>query len=164
MIHSLIDYLPNNIVRKTCVCEDPYSMEFMGVLINHFMKCPDPDVVPIFKYKKIKKLMYAYDMAQLELTSEQEDQLIDEVGDAAFSHGKRACTVVEFAHPGVREVFPTLFPFLEKIILEDKYWDLHSGNVMIHNGNYKLIDLEGFLNEPLSNPKNDWINRHAPTA
>ncbi len=164
MIHSLVDFLPENIVRKTCVCEDPYSMEFMGALINHFIKNPDPKVVPILNYKKIKKLMYVYEMPQLDLISPQEDQLIDEVGDAVFSHGKKACTVIEYAHPGVREVFPVLFPFLEQIVLEDRYWDIHSGNIMIHNGNYKLIDLEGFLNEPLNDSINDWITRDAPPS
>lgn len=161
MIHGVIDFLKDGTVRKTCICEDPYSMEFMEAAIKHFIAQPDPLVVPVSNYRRVKKLMYTYDMKKLEQLSPEEDNLVDTVGDMHFDVGDRACSIIEMRHPGVREVFPVLFPFLEQVISDGRYWDVHSGNILVQNINdYRLIDLEGFVNEPLSDPSNDWISRN----
>jgi hypothetical protein len=163
MIHGVIDFLKNGVVRKTCICENAYSMEYMDAVINHFIRHPDPMIVPVSNYRKVKKLMYTYDMTKLDQLSPEENDLVDELGDMHFDFGAKACSRLEMKHPGVREVFPVLFPFLEQVVSEEKYWDIHSGNIMVRNINdYRLIDLEGFVNEPLSDSSNDWIIRNAP--
>lgn len=159
MIYSVIDFLDNNIVRKTSVCDSLYSMEFMTALLNHFINSPHSMIVPISNFKKVKKLMYTYDMIKLNPLTPEEDSLIDLVGEMEFDYGRRACHLLEMKHPGVREVYPVLFPFLETIIAENKYWDIHSGNIMKLDNNYYIIDLEGFANEPLNDESNNWIIR-----
>jgi hypothetical protein len=50
--------------------------------------------------------------------------------------------------------------FLEKVISLDRYHDLHGENVMMDNdGDFRLIDIDGFNNPPLSLPENNWITR-----
>jgi hypothetical protein len=53
---------------------------------------------------------------------------------------------------------PKLAEFISLVSNQSRYWDLHGGNVMIDlNEDYKLIDIEGFLNTPMELPENDWI-------
>ena len=49
--------------------------------------------------------------------------------------------------------------FLDTVIRQNRYHDLHHGNVMLDaDKNYRLIDVEGFQNDyPLNDKRNDWI-------
>lgn len=161
MIHGLIDCLENGTVRKTCICEDPYSMEFMTACINHFIKHPDPLVVLVSNFKKLKKQTYTYDMVRLNSLSLEEEKLIDWVGDLDFDYGATmVIPYIDSKMPMTRTHFPILMDFLDQVYSKNHYHDIHGGNVMIDNyGNYKLVDLEGFVNAPLSNRVNNWITR-----
>jgi hypothetical protein len=161
MIHSVIDYIGNTVVRKTSICEDPYSMEFMEALINRFIMSHHDLVVPVFNYVKIKKLVYTYDMSRLNSLSKEEEKLVDLISDIEIKTNKPYDKIIPYLddrHPIARDKFPGLVSFIETVYLENRYHDIHGGNVMIdHLGNYKLIDLEGFNSPPLSDIDNLWI-------
>jgi hypothetical protein len=54
--------------------------------------------------------------------------------------------------------YPDLVEFLDCLFRENKYRDIHSGNIMKDEDNsYRLVDLEGFIYTPFDRPENDWM-------
>jgi len=150
-------------VRKTAQCSEEKTLRFMEALANHFIRHPDPMVVPVYSFEVLKKskyeYLYTYDMQRLGLLLPEERQLIDLIADLYDLHGKDACNLEWELYPGKHE-FPKLFSFLSRVCQEDRYFDIHSGNVLgDEDGEYRLIDLEGFLRTPLELRENDWITR-----
>jgi hypothetical protein len=103
-------------------------------VINKQIKNKDPDIVRVYNLKllssKDKYFTYKYSM----------DKLFDPTKDEL----KDIC---RYSYDLNRDTYSNkkLFDFMQRI---DKkgYLDLHDENVMVDkSGNYKLIDLEGFL-------------------
>jgi hypothetical protein len=62
--------------------------------------------------------------------------------------------------PRLRKEYPDLAAFMDEVLRQGRYRDVHSGNFLKdEDGSYKIIDLEGFINTPLSRGDNDWITR-----
>jgi hypothetical protein len=96
---------------------------------------------------------------RLGILSETERDLIDRIGDLHDSYGRDACFREHEMYSG-RHEYPMLFEFLKIVTQQQRYWDIHSGNILMDpEGNYRLIDLEGFLHTPLSQSGNEWISR-----
>jgi hypothetical protein len=150
-------------IRKIAQCSEDRTLVFMENLVNHFIAFPDPMVVPVYRFEIIKRSRhessYSYDMMRLGILSEKERELIDLVGDLHDSRGADACSLDYELYPGRLE-YPELFGFLKFITQQQRYWDIHSGNILMDSdGNYRLVDLEGFLRTPLEQSCNDWISR-----
>ena len=150
-------------IRKTARCNEEKTIIFMENLVKHFIDYPDPTVVPVYRFETIKRTrheyIYSYDMMRLGILSEKERDLIDLVGDLHDSHGPDACVLDHVIYPE-RIEFPELFSFLKFITQQQRYWDIHSGNILMDpDGNYRLVDLEGFLRTPLELDCNNWISR-----
>lgn len=150
-------------IRKTAHCSELKTLEFMEAIANHFIAYPDPMVVPVYRFEVIHKTrhesVYSYDMMRLGILSETERDLIDRVGDLHDSYGRDACFREHEMYSG-RHEYPMLFEFLKIVTQQQRYWDIHSGNILMDpEGNYRLIDLEGFLHTPLDRTGNEWISR-----
>lgn len=152
---KIVNYMT---IRKTVRTKDKDIVIFMEALIHHFMDHPDPMVVPVYNFKVICKpydYLYSYDMKQLQCLTNKEKKLIDTIGDLYEEYGYEACDQYKDLEN------PKLMNFLHTLIKSGKYWDIHSGNILKDEyGNYKLIDLEGFLNCPLNHKSNNWISRN----
>lgn len=159
-----IKLLDDNLtICKIVNCPEKKTLHFMKAIIEHFINHPDPMVVPVFSFKviresKLRGNIYAYTMMRLGILSDEEKELIDFVGDLHDSYGAGAC-LQERYYPG-KDNCPELFNFLKTVVEQQRYWDIHSGNILMdHDGNYRLIDLEGFLRTPLELSINDWISK-----
>lgn len=165
-----VQLISDGIIRKIERCSMEKSMIFMEALINHFIEWPDPMVVPVYNFKvlsnKRNDYAYQYDMMRLGILTQEERNLIDHIGDLCDRRGMDA-----FDEPSPKEEygttltqgereFPQLFLFLKEVVRLNRYHDIHSGNILMDmDGDYRIIDLEGFLRTPLELPENDWISR-----
>lgn len=159
----------DSIVRKTEHYASKHKLDYMWCLFNHFIIHPDPMVVPVVSYAILEKSSkyydydygYSYDMIRLGLLSEQEKDIINEVGDLVDRHGSKAfdhindkleCrTIMEQA----QKDYPNLLIFLKELVKIGRYHDLHAGNIMLDlDENYRIIDLEGFYT---GSDIPDWI-------
>lgn len=155
-------------VTKTVECSQAKTLVFMRAIVKHFINNPDPMVVPLYSFKIIRKFksgnsIYSYTMMKLDELSSAENEMLDRIGELHDKYGAAACILKDF-HYEDQEKFPKLFEFLKTITLQGRFWDIHSGNILMDSsGNYRLIDIEGFLMTPLNQPGNDWISREAVT-
>lgn len=106
-------------------------------------------------------------MQRLGVISEEEENLIWQVGDGWRSRiadpihqfiSKPLSTKEVISLERAWQEYPKLMNFLGEIIKQDRYHDLHGENILLDDdANYRIIDLEGFLNSPLSLPENAWL-------
>lgn len=161
-------------VRKTAHCTGKDTLQFMEGLCKHLIAHPDPMVVPVYSFVSTMVSSspniyeYQYEMMRLGDLTREEAGIIWQVGDAW-----RIADVLSIEDPtrqfkddapySVEECWdkhPKLMKFLKQIVVLDRYHDLHGENIMLDNdGDYRIIDLEGFQNSPLSRPSNSWITK-----
>ena len=122
------------------------------------MKNPDPLVVPVYSFlSKVEiepapgrsgSYSYQYDMMRCGILPVDQRDFVCEVGDSHELYGRRVFEKdAELRYKS--DLYPELACFLEEVIFRGEYWDLHSGNVMFNeDGEYVLIDMEGFVREP----------------
>lgn len=178
-----IELVSDTVVRKHARFSN-YEVDrlvIMQDLILHLMNQHEPMIVPVYRFEyegnKNSWHSYSYDMKRLGILSKFEKSLVDLVGDAnSFGNPTPYEFNVEL-RPDQADLMvkgwekkPKLMMFLRDIILQDRYHDLHSGNIMMdENDDYKIIDLEGFIHGSLENRRYDWITTlrsgsHQPTA
>jgi hypothetical protein len=146
----------DRIVRKEASSFRIERFNFIRKLVNHLIAYPDPMVVPVYKFEILgspssrnspwNAFSYAYEMMRLPMLSRDEKSLINKM----ISH--RYILDQDDFHPdlkkGQRE-FPKLFKFMKRVIDDENYTDLHDGNFLKdEDGNYRIIDLEGFYKYP----------------
>lgn len=156
-------------VRKTTVCYGDEAFNFMKGLCKHLIAHPDPMIVPVYSFEYLGaysegRHRYSYDMMRLGDISRHEADIIWDVGDAWRSGSKDPLRIYRTNAKTQGEKnwqeYPKLMGFLQQIIQQERYYDLHGENIMMDTDeNYRIIDLEGFSNPPLSNPSNAWITR-----
>lgn len=148
-------------VRKTARCSMEHTLRFMDALVNHFIRHPDPMVVTVYQFQNLSmgsKIEYSYDMDLLGMLSDDEKTLVSHYGSLQDRYGRDA--YMNSRMTGKEREYPSLFSFLKELTIQGRYHDLHSGNVMIDlDGNYRVIDLEGFHYQNLSHRENSWITR-----
>jgi hypothetical protein len=157
-------------VRKEAQLSTREGFEYIQAVVNHFIRNPDPMVVPVYKFEVIEatpedesrygKYVYAYEMMRLGMLDQDERNVLDhsyqfinrkaipsDTTITAIQHGWQACL--------------NLMNFINTVFSQGRYTDIHSGNFMKDpEGQYRIIDLEGFSGgAPLNQPKNDWIIR-----
>jgi hypothetical protein len=149
-------------IRKSALCIGQEALNFMQKLCEHLIAHPDPLVVPIYNFEYIGAYSgnthkYSYDMARLGGITREETNIIWQVGDA-WRAGIEDPTRHYKQNADCWDGHEKMMHFLEKVVVLNRYHDLHGENVMMDNdGDYRLIDLEGFKNPPLSRPSNFWI-------
>lgn len=155
-----VELLDNGMIRKKI--HSPYveKANLMAKLVSHFSKYPDYKVVTHgnFSITPIRNgYSYQYDMMRCGLLSLEERQFVNLVGSFHNYYGRLAFHQAKEGLRGKYEEFPKLYSFLREVVEENKYWDIHSGNIMLdENWDYVLIDLEGFIRSP-DGPANDWF-------
>lgn len=155
-------------IRKTAHCSSKGHVVFMEKLCQHFINNPDPLVVPVYRFdnhnfkRSGSNYSYSYDMMALGMLSKHEKDLINDISERwdrfseLPSESKDEDTIQRY------KVYPELISFMDKVLSQRRYYDLHDGNIMIDlEENYRLIDLEGFYCRSLAHPSNKWITSEA---
>jgi hypothetical protein len=171
-----VELLDNNLIRKTYTGSEKW-FEYMDALIKHFINNPDPLVVPIYNYQVLSKrrdcfyrteYTYCYDMMRCGILSVDERWCVDHIGNLWNKFNKKACDQKTDGIALCKKQFPKLFEFLKTVVEQNRYFDLHSENVMMdEDRNYVLVDLESFIKTPLESfiktplelECNNWITR-----
>lgn len=134
-------------------------------VINHFIRNPDPLVVPIYSFEEIVAHLdcrygtytYAYEMKRLGMLDYEEKRIINEFHE--YDSEVLCDNHLEWFQIGFR-YYPRLMEFMNTIHRQKRYRDCNDGNFRKdENGDYKIIDLEGFSTYPLDQKINDWIKR-----
>ncbi len=166
--HSLppgLTFLGNDRVRKTALFSDKMSLEMIEALCLHFIRHPDPKVVPIYNFGKkfVRNVYYEYfyDMELMGMLSDGEKKAIT-LFDRSW--GWTHVLPINSNNPDVKKAaqsYPKLAKFMGEVLQEGRYFDTHCGNIMIDlEEEYRLIDIEGFmLHHEIDHPKNAWITR-----
>lgn len=151
------------IVRKTAQTSMRSNFDFMKTLCTHLINNPDPMIVPVYSFNILQNdhyacFKYSYDMMAMGTLSGDEKDVVNLVSNKVDYYGE-----ITESDPNIQNCWkqqPELMSFLDKLVKQDRYFDLHDGNIMIdHEENYRVIDLEGFIQYSLSDPRNDWITR-----
>lgn len=149
-----VELLANGRVRKTNETSlKKFFNSCQELIINQMLK-PEPWIVPVYQFDIIKiyeplygcpSYKYYYDMMRCGLLSLEERTFVNFVGDLWDRHSVLTFKYAKDELSEYKEKHPKLFNFLQFVVEETKYADLHSGNVMINEEEeYCLIDLEGF--------------------
>lgn len=155
-------------VRKEAQLSTREGFDYTRAVVKHFIRKPDPMVVPVYTFEVIEETpekesrygtyIYAYEMMRLGMLSRDERAVID-VSYPYYHNGIPVDVKHDILQMGWRS-YPKLLKFLNVVFQQQRYSDIHSGNFMKdQDGDYRIIDLEGFNGSPLNQPKNDWITR-----
>lgn len=156
-------------VRKEAQLSTLEAFEYIQAVVNHFIKNPDPMVVPVYNFTVIEKTdqadsrygryVYSYEMMRLGMLNEDERDILDHAY-RYYYNGIPADAKEDCLKLGWKE-YPKLMQFINTVFSQKRYTDVHSGNFLKDDeGEYRIIDLEGFGGAaPLNQPKNDWIIR-----
>jgi hypothetical protein len=154
----------DHVVRKTVHFTTRDAFLFMQAVIKHFIKHPDPMVVPIHRYDVIQATLdnvygtfsYSYDMQRLGMLNEDEKEIIESAYYIRYSPEVKHEKVIEMG----KKDYPKLVKFITRVLDENRYHDTHCGNFLKdENENYRIIDLEGYIKYPLNALENQWITR-----
>jgi hypothetical protein len=167
-----VKVLSDGVIRKTVVQAMPQIMAFMQRLCNHFISYPDPLVVPVYSFKILEDrknyyCTYSYDMMRLGILSPDERRLIDRIGDLTDFHGKNSFLFLnqDLSVLDIKKElnnYPKLSLFLKTVVEDNKYFDVHSGNILMDfEGQYRLVDLEGFYRSEYYKTNYDWITNES---
>lgn len=144
-----ISYIGDTVVRKEATCSRLEKLLFMKRLLKHLIKNPDPTIVPVFRFEDLgfydEAYHYTYDMQRLNPLSHFELKIITKVSDCWRGYGwLPSSNGSEMALEGWTH-HPKLMQFLENVAIDNRYTDLHEGNIMRdQDDNFRLIDIEAF--------------------
>lgn len=158
-----LEYVGRDIIRKNGLGSSYRFVEYVGAICKSLIKNPDPLVVPIYDFQELGRtpggaFAYSYDMMALGVLRQSEKDIINTAinrWDRTYllPSKDRDHSILECWHEN-----RPLMRFLEKVFAENRYRDLHDGNIMIDlEENYRLIDIEGFLFYPLDDRALDWV-------
>ncbi len=143
-------------ISKCHKAPDSVYLSKLEDIINSIIKQNPNHIVKIFEFSKIE-LSYSYVMEELKSISNTDKEIISRYRDIKHKFHKRIHDkyLVDNIYESLFNANDKLVKFLDFIVLEDRYWDLHKNNVRIdYNNDYRLIDIEGFIK-----PKFDyWID------
>jgi hypothetical protein len=158
---KLIGY---DVVRKYAQVSSKDAYDFIKTLAARQINRPDPTIVPVYKFRNIGfnrgTYKYYYEMMRLGMISKEEKEIINCAGNECDCGRFNIANSNHATLVNGRKSYPSLVRFLEEITFQNRYWDLHSGNILIdEDRNYRLIDLEGFIKLPFKDKKNDWLTQ-----
>lgn len=152
-----IKLVNDRVVRKEAQFSTRESFEWIRTLVLHLLTYPNPMVVPVYRFEVLEEVpseqnsnwgtyRYAYEMMRLPMLSSEEKRLI-----TTLIQNRRPVNRDD-PRPSIQEgwkEYPTLVEFMNRVLAEGSYTDLHDNNFLKdEEGNYRIIDLEGFGNYP----------------
>jgi len=148
-----IEVISDRVVRKHAMASNKEMFDIIQAICLHFINHPNKLVVPTYSFKagsiagsKYNAHSYHYDMMRMAPLSHDEMMFLSSYRHAANN------TVDNYNH------YRKLADFLDKVMSEGRYRDLHDMNVMKdEDDNFRLIDLEGFYLSPLNRAENNWL-------
>jgi hypothetical protein len=147
----------DRIIRKEAQFSDRESFDWIRNLVLHMISFPNPMVVPIYRFETLEEtnsksdarwgvFKYAYEMMRLPMLTNEEKHLI------TVMIRNRYPVQRDDLQPDIRKgwiEYPTLVEFMNRVLADGAYTDLHDNNFLKdEQGNYRIIDLEGFSNYP----------------
>lgn len=164
-----IKLVSDQVVRKEYGFGDRESFELIQKLCKHFIKNPDPMVVPVLRFELLEEskkderfgtFKYAYEMKRLFMLTSEEKNIIETCIRSFFNHNQDLKLNPDYRMQSAWKENPALVEFMQKVLSQNRYNDLHSGNFLKdENEDYKIIDLEGFMRYPANGAHNDWITQ-----
>lgn len=154
-----IQLLDEKTVRKTAITGLADIVQGVEGMCKHLIRHPDPMIVPVYDFQIDKApngnntvgwYEYHYDMLRLGMLNEEERSLINLIDYTD------QLNVIRVEH--LRKNYPALSVFMDEVLQLGRYVDIHGGNFLKDEDEaYRIIDLEGFMHFPLTNPINDWF-------
>lgn len=144
-----LQIIDDKTVKKTSQYSLFESVQQSEKVINHFINHPHSMVVPVYSYEYLgqddrKFFTYSYSMKRLAILSDEERQIIHH----CLCYRNQVTAILELG----QQYYPDLIKFMNTILDNDMYYDRHPGNFLKDEvGDYKIIDLEGFLSFPVDN-------------
>lgn len=163
-----LEIISDSIVKKTACFSNINSLNQTRKLIKHFINHPDPMVVPVYSWKERPKnknglISYSYTMKRLCLLSQEERHVISLCCASLKKDEDWNHSYIEKAKNDLfafNKDYSLLISFIEEAILNKNYVDTHKGNFLKDEyGDYKIIDLEGFLYYPWDHRDLSWISK-----
>jgi len=152
-----IKLVDDRTIRKEAEFSQRENFEWIRKLVLHLIANPDPMVVPIYRFEVITETSdrddrrwghykYAYEMMRLPMLTHDEKELITAMIQRRWtSNNPPPDATIEEG----RRNFPDLVAFMTRVLAEGNYTDLHDNNFLKdEQGNYRIIDLEGFSRYP----------------
>ncbi len=152
-----ISLVNDRVVRKEAQFSTRESFEWIRKLVLHLLANPNPMVVPIYSFEVVEETneqenarwgvyKYAYEMMRLPMLTKEEKNIITKM-IARRGNVQRDDPNPDFQQ-GWQE-YPTLMVFMNRVLADGYYTDLHDNNFLKdEEGNYRIIDLEGFGSYP----------------
>lgn len=166
-LHNFGNYLTlidkDTKVRKQTKVGSLDSFLLIRAIVNHFIHHPDPMVVPVYRFNLINGNLsntwgifeYSYDMKRMGRMEQEEKIIVNDAADVRYY--QRSFDTLEWKQH--EKTHPKLASFMKKVVNDNRYMDIHSGNILKDEDGYRIIDLEGFQNGNLEAPHNSWIKR-----
>lgn len=163
-----IKLLDDKTIRKTA-SQNRDCFKCVEAIANHFIKYPDPMVVPVYTFKVTERpekedvsygvYRYTYDMKRLAVLSYDEKKLISQMNARKY-YGESSQYVNMAFIERAKKDYSDLYDFMKEVYAQNRYRDIHDGNFLKdEDESYKIIDIEGFIYTPLSREENNWIKR-----
>jgi hypothetical protein len=164
-----LSLLDDNTVRKESSIGTKENWECFLSIMEYALKNIDSMLVPVYNFKVTEEpapdypynygiYRYYYDMKRLGMLSQQEKELITWTKKVHL-YGRGGLNLDE--HDLLKEyrvIYPDLADFMDEVIQLNRYRDIHDGNFLLdEEGNYKIIDLEGFIWTPVDRKENNWL-------
>lgn len=152
-----IKLVSDRVVRKEAQFSTRESFEWIRNLVLHMLANPNPMVVPVYRFEVMEETneeensrwgvyRYAYEMMRLPMLTKEEKRLI------TILIGGRRPVNRDDPRPDIQDgwkEYPTLVEFMNRVLADGYYTDLHDNNFLKdEEGNYRIIDLEGFGSYP----------------
>ena len=152
-----VKLLDERTVRKTAMSCGPHLVRCVERLCKILIAHPHPMIVPVYSFQIDEEperasgdYTYSYDMLRLGMLNNDEKTLV------SYLAYPNPCYDSYIERE--RKDYPSLVAFMEEMVRQDRYTDRHSGNVLKdEDGNYRIIDLEGFVRYPADTDANDWF-------
>jgi hypothetical protein len=149
-------------VRKEAKSYSSENMMIIREIIKFYERNPDKHVIRAWNFNFIGNNSYTYDMERATALTLKEKQIVSAVSERSYyDHITSAAEAIKICYSDKAEYIiadnQKLINFLDYVINQNRYHDLHDQNVMRSIDNeFVLIDLEGFtFNKKIS--EYDWI-------
>lgn len=144
----------DRVIRKEAMMGTKKNFEFFSKLVRHLIANPDPTVVPVYNFEVLEEaysgtmwgtFRYAYEMMRLPMLSREEKYAINIFTNHRYNMDRgQDPTLLQ-----QKKELPELAKFMTKVFNDGNYTDIHDGNFLKdEEGNYRIIDLEGFYKYP----------------
>jgi len=166
-----IKLISEYVVRKTARVNSINDRNAIKKIVKWSTSKCNSIAVPAYNFKELRDhggfYEYSYDMPRMGKLNKDEKYIVKFISDNlnpgfdqtyrnVFDPNSLSEKEVKFMDESWNN-YRDLLLFCSSVIKDDKYHDFHEGNVMVYSdtGEYRLIDLEGFI---VGNYNINWID------